>query len=110
MNLPAYLKEFRVKSALKVALAAVICVLINNIFHLDAVYLAELYTFLILTLFHGQAFKVGIESLVVAIVFGALSLLITYLFLESKILYLVLMSLVLFLCMTFIKNIFSRFC
>jgi len=106
MNLPAYLKEFRVRSALKVVLAAVICVLINNIFHLDAIYLAELYTFLILTLFHGQAFKVGVEALVAAIVFGALSLGITYLFLESKVLYLILMSLVLFLCMTFIKKYF----
>lgn len=106
MSLPAYLKEFRVKSALKVALAAVICVLVNNILNLEAIYLAELYTFLILTLFHGQALKVGVESLVAAIVFGALSLVISYLFLESEVLYLILMSLVLFLCMTFIKKYF----
>lgn len=106
MDLPTYLKEFRVKSALKVVLAAMICVLVNDILHLEAVYLAELYAFLILTLFHGQAFKVGIESLVAAIVFTVLSLGVMHLFLESKVIYLILMSGVLFFCMTFIKKYF----
>jgi hypothetical protein len=106
VDLPTYLKKFRVKSALKVVLAAVICILVNNILHLDAIYLAELYTFLILTLFHGQALKVGIESLVAAIGFASLSLGITYLFLDSKVIYIILMSLLLFLCMTFIKKYF----
>ncbi len=106
MDLPTYLKKFRVKSALKVVLAAVICILVNNILHLDAIYLAELYTFLILTLFHGQALKVGLQTLFAVIVFGAISIGITYLFLDSKVIYIILMSFVLFLCMTFIKKYF----
>jgi len=106
VNLRTYLIEFRVISALKVVLAAVICILINNILHLGDSYLSVLYVFLILNLFHGQAFKVGMQTLIAAIFFSAMSLLFTYLFVESKVLYLVIMSLLLFFCMNFIKKFF----
>ena len=106
MDLQSYLVKFRVISAFKVVLAAVICILINNIFHLESSYLSVLYVFLILNLFHGQAFKVGFQTLIAFIIYGTLSLIITYLFVESPLVYLILMSLLLFICVTFVQKYF----
>lgn len=88
---------FRVAIALKIVLAGFICILINNIFHLNLEYLSLLFVFLILSLAHGELLKVGPQVLAGNIIAGLVSLLLTYLFADSKVLYVFIMSVWIFL-------------
>jgi hypothetical protein len=109
MNKPT-LKEqfnaFRVETSLKLTLAGIICVFITNIFHLDLGYLSTLFVFLILIVAHGETLRVGAQSLLGVIISCAVTLLITYLFVESRVLYLFLSGVWIFLCMTFVYKYF----
>ncbi len=78
-------KAFKVQTALKLTLAGIICILINNIFHFDLGYFSALFSFLILVLFHGEALKVGSQALLGCVISGSVTLVITYLLIESKV-------------------------
>lgn len=106
MDLKTYLDIFRVKSALKITLAGIICILIINIFHMQSGYLSVLFVFLIMVLSHGRILKVGIQIVIALFLSAVVSLLVAYLFLDSKYLYLILMGLWIFSCMTFIGKYF----
>jgi len=106
MNIPEYINSLRVKHALKIALAGIICVLVSNILHLELGYFSLLFVFLIMTQTHGQVFRAGAIGFFVAIISGTYSLLITYLFFDSNILYMVLMSLWIFFCIVLFKRLF----
>ena len=75
LTLREYFKAFKVKTALKLVLAGIICILINNILHFDLGYFSALFSFLILVLFHGEALKVGSQALVGCVISGSVSLL-----------------------------------
>jgi|GEM_PF-1544119 len=90
-------KALKVTIALKIVLAGIICILINNLFHLNLEYLSLLFIFLILSLAHGELLKVGPQVLAGNIIAGLVSLLLTYLFADSKVLYVFIMSVWIFL-------------
>ncbi len=90
-------KAFRVTIALKIVLAGFICILVNNLFHLNLEYFSLLFVFLILSLAHGEMLKVGPQVLAGNIIAGLVSLLLTYLFADSKALYVFIMSVWIFL-------------
>jgi len=106
LTLREYFRAFKVETSLKITLAGVICILINNIFHFDKGYLSTLFVFLILVLFHGEALKVGSQALLGCVISGSVTLIITYLFVDSKVLYLLLTGLWLFFCITFVQRFF----
>jgi len=68
LTLKEHFDAFRVGTSLKLTLAGIICILINNIFHFDLGYLSTLFVFLILIIAHGETFKVGVQSLVGVII------------------------------------------
>ena len=106
LTLKEYFEAFRVKSSLKITIAGIICIVIDNILHLDLGYLSTLFVFLILIMAHGEALKVGAQSLLGVIISSAVTIIVTYLFIESKVLYLILTGFWLFLCMTFVYRYF----
>lgn len=106
LTLKEHFDAFRVETSLKLTLAGIICILINNIFHFDLGYLSTLFVFLILIIAHGETFKVGIQSLVGVIISCAVTITLTYLFVDSKVLYLFLTGVWIFLCMTFVYTYF----
>ena len=106
LTLKEHFNAFRVETSLKLTLAGIICIFINNIFHFDLGYLSTLFVFMILIIAHGDTFKVGAQSLLGVITSCAVTITITYLFVESKVLYLLLTGVWLFLCMTFVYRYF----
>ena len=106
LTLKEHFDAFRVGTSLKLTLAGIICILINNIFHFDLGYLSTLFVFLILIIAHGETFKVGVQSLVGVIISCAVTITLTYLFVDSKVLYLFLIGVWIFFCMTFIYTYF----
>ncbi len=106
LTLKEHFDAFRVETSLKLTLAGIICILINNIFHFDLGYLSTLFVFLILIIAHGETFKVGVQSLVGVIISCAVTITVTYLFVDSKVLYLFLTGAWIFLCMTFVFRYF----
>ena len=55
---------------------------------------------------HGETFKAGVQSLIGVIISCAVSIVITYLFVDSKVLYLFLTGVWIFFCMTFVFRYF----
>ncbi len=106
MTLKEHFNAFRVETSLKLTLAGIICILINNFFHFDLGYLSTLFVFLILIVAHGDTFRVGAQSLLGVIISCAVTITFTYLFVESKVLYLLLGCVWIFICMTFIFRYF----
>ncbi len=92
LTLKEYFEVFRVRIALKIVLAGNICILINKIFHFDVGYFSLLFSFLILILFHGEALKVGFQALLGCLISGSVTLIITYLLIESKVPYVLVMA------------------
>lgn len=97
---------FRVENSVKLTLSGIICIFINNLLLLDLGYLSTLFVFLIMIVAHGEVFKVGVQSLFGVIISCAVAIMITYLFIDSKILYLFLTAVWIILCMTFIFRFF----
>ncbi len=89
--------EFKVAIALKIVLAGIICIFVNNLFHLNLEYFSLLFVFLIMSLAHGEMLKAGPQVLAGNIIAGLVSLLLTYLFLDTKALYVFIMSVWIFL-------------
>jgi len=106
LTLKEHFNAFRVESSLKLTLGGIICILINNIFHFDLGYLSTLFVFLILIVAHGETFKVGAQSLIGVIISCAVTITLTYLFVDSKILYLFLTGVWIFICITFVFKFF----
>lgn len=106
MNLKTHLDIFRVKTALKITIAGIICVLIINLFHMTFGYLSSLFVFLIMVLTHGRILVVGVQIIIGVFLSAAVSLLIAYLFYDTKVLYLLFMALWIFFCMTHIGKYF----
>ncbi|GJM16155.1 MAG: hypothetical protein DHS20C13_14820 [Thermodesulfobacteriota bacterium] len=106
LTLKEHFDAFRVETSLKLTLAGIICILINNIFHFDLGYLSTLFVFLILIVAHGEIFKVGAQTLFGVIISCAVTIIITYIFVEAKVLYLFLTGVWIFFCMTFIYKYF----
>ena len=96
-GLREHFSAFKVEIALKIVITGIICILINNIFHLDIGYFSALFVFLLLVLHHGEVFKVGVETLIGCVISGLVSLLITYFLIDSKIVYVLVMSLWIFI-------------
>jgi len=99
-------KAFRVTIALKIVLGGIICILINNIFHLNLEYFSLLFLFLIMTLAHGEVLKAGSHILAASIISGLVSLLLTYLFIDSKVLYVFIMSVWIFIVVSVLVRYF----
>jgi len=78
-TLREHFNAFKVETALKLTLSGIISILINNIFHFDLGYLSILFVFLILIIAHGEALKVGAQSLLGVVISGAVTLIVTYL-------------------------------
>lgn len=106
LTLKEHFDAFRVETSLKLTLAGIICILINNIFHFDLGYLSTLFVFLILIIAHGETFKVGVQSLIGVMISCAVTITLTYIFIDSKVLYLFLIGVWIFFCMTFIYRYF----
>ena len=106
LSLSEYFKAFRVNIALKVVLSGIICILINNIFHLKLGYFSVLFVLLTLLLFHGDVLRAGSLTIAGCIVSGVVSLLITYLFFDSKLVYVLLMSVWIFLVVALLVKYF----
>lgn len=97
---------FRVETSLKLTLSGIICIFINNIFILDLGYLSTLFVFLILIIAHGETFKVGAQTLIGVIISCAVTITLTYIFVDTKVLYLFLTGVWIFVCMTFVYKYF----
>ena len=106
LTLQEYFNAFRVVNSLKLTLSGIICILINNIFHLDLGYLSTLFVFLILIVAHGETLRAGAQTLLGVVISGAVTLIVTYLFIDSKVLYLLLAGVWVFFCMTFFYRYF----
>ena len=106
MNLRHFLFTFRIKSAIKITLGGVICLIVGNVFHLESAYLSVLFLYLIMLMYNGQTFVVGIQCLAGGVVAGALSLLIANVFVQSGIVYLLLMGSLIFLIMLLLGKYF----
>ena len=106
MNLRHFLFTFRIKSAIKITLGGLFCLLVGNIFHLESPYLSVLFLYLIMLMYNGQALAVGLQSIAGSIVSGGLSLLIATIFIYSGVVYLLLMGLLIFMIMLFVGKYF----
>ena len=106
LTLQEYFNAYRVVNSLKLTLSGIICILINNIFHLELGYLSTLFVFLILIVAHGETLKVGAQTLLGVLISGTVTLIVTYLFIDSKVLYLLLSGVWVFFCMTFFYRYF----
>ncbi|MGB2691570.1 MAG: FUSC family protein [Thermodesulfobacteriota bacterium] len=106
LTLTEHFNAFRVENSLKLTLAGIVCIFVNNLFHLDLGYLSTLFVFLILIVAHGETFIVGAQSLIGVIISCVVTITITYLFVDSKILYLLLTGVWIFICMTFVFKFF----
>jgi len=106
MNLRHFLFTFRIKSAIKITLGGLFCLLVGNIFHLESPYLSVLFLYLIMLMYNGQALAVGLQSIAGSIVSGGLSLLIATVFIYSGVVYLLLMGLLIFMIMLFVGKYF----
>lgn len=106
MNLRHFLFTFRIKSAIKITLGGLFCLLVGNIFHLESAYLSVLFLYLIMLMCNGQALSVGLQSIAGGAVTGALSLLIATVFLQSPVVYLLLMGVLIFIVILFVGKYF----
>lgn len=106
MNLRHFLFTFRIKSAIKITLGGLFCLLVGNIFHLESAYLSVLFLYLIMLMYNGQALSVGLQSIAGGIVAGGLSLLIATVFIYSGVVYLLLMGLLIFMIMLLVGKYF----
>lgn len=106
MNLRHFLFTFRIKSAIKITLGGLLCLLVGNVFHLESAYLSVLFLYLIMLMYNGQTFIVGVQCLAGGVVVGALSLLIANVFVQSGVVYLLLMGALIFLIMLLLGKYF----
>ncbi|MGB7293784.1 MAG: hypothetical protein WBD99_16575 [Thermodesulfobacteriota bacterium] len=106
MNIQDYINSLRVKYALKIVIAGIICVLVSNIFHLELGYFSVLFLFLIMTQAHGQVFKAGLTGLITSMICGFYSLLVTHIFFDLEILYIFLMASAIFICILTFNRLF----
>ncbi len=106
LTLSEHFDAFKAETSLKITLCGIICIVINNIFHFNMGYLSNLFVFLILIIAHGEVLKVGAQSLIGVLIAGFVTLIITYLFIESKVLYLLMMGVWIFFCITFVYRYF----
>ena len=91
-DLKEHFKALKVETALKLVITGIICILINNFFHLELGYFSALFSFLLIVLFHGEIIKVGLQALAGAVISGLVSILLAYLFIESSLVYVLVMS------------------
>jgi hypothetical protein len=106
MKIQDYINSLRVKYALKITTAGIICVLASNIFHLELGYFSLLFVFMIMTQAHGHILRAGAIGFFVTVISGAYGLLITYIFFDSSILYMFLICLWIFLCIVMFNRLF----
>jgi len=82
-----YCQRFRVHLALKVALGAVLCAFLCNVFHLSMGYLSSLIVVLVLVMFHGQTLWAGVPAILGILVAGTVQVWITMLLGDSRVAY-----------------------
>jgi len=93
----------RIKLCLKIGIAGIICILIGNLFHLESSYFSTLFTFLVMSQFKGKVFHSGWQGLLISLIFGAVSIVISNIFYDIRLVYLLLMCSWLFLCTTLVN-------
>jgi len=93
----------RIKLCLKIGIAGIICILIGNLFHLESFYLSTLFTFLVMSQFKGKVFRAGLQGVLISLIFGAVSIVISNIFYDIRIIYLLIMCSCLFLCTTLVN-------
>lgn len=104
MTLHYYLNSFRVQNALKVALASVICVIINAIGDFQYGFFGVINVFILMVMIPETTIKQGI----IVFIGSALGVVVAYLFIsiltELRLLYLILMVIWLLFCMYQFSN------
>ena len=91
MTIEKHIKTYRVKYALKATLACLICILINEYWHLDYGFFSVISAFVLLSMFYDNTASKGIQRFI-GIFFGAiLAVLIVNLFYDVKPIYLFIM-------------------
>jgi|GEM_PF-6721636 uncharacterized membrane protein YgaE (UPF0421/DUF939 family) len=76
MTLHEHVERFRVRLAIKTAVAAVLCGFIVIAFHLQYGYLAPLFTILILIVFRGRTIEAGVPGFFACLVAGSIAMII----------------------------------
>ena len=85
------LREFRVRHALKIALACCLCVLVPTLLQIQSIYMCPLFAFMLLTGFYADSLAAALEALALVLVAAAGAVAITALFDEAPPLHLALM-------------------
>ena len=75
-----HLREFRVRHALKLAVACCLCILVPTVLHLQSIYLCPLFAFMVLSSFYNDTFGAALEVLGFVVFAAAGALLIAGLF------------------------------
>jgi len=100
-----HFRRFRVRFAIKVTLASVVCALISFLFHLSFGYLSPLIVVLILVAFRDQVVKAGIPGFLSVLVAGGVALAICGVLVEAQIALVLCILGWLFLWMAFLVRI-----
>jgi uncharacterized membrane protein YccC len=85
------LREFRVRHALKIALACCLCVLVPALLQIQSIYMCPLFAFMLLTGFYADSLAAALDALALVLVAAAGAVLITALFVEAPPIHLALM-------------------
>jgi uncharacterized membrane protein YccC len=85
-----HLREFRVRHALKIALACCLCIVVPTLLELQSIYMCPLFAFMLLTGFYSDTLGAALEVLVVVLLAATGALLIAALFGGAPPLYLAL--------------------
>ncbi len=105
LTLDDHFRRFRVRFALKVTLASIVCALIGFIFHLSYGYLSPVLVVMIFVAFRGQVVKAGIPAFFAGIVAGSVSLVLCGVLIEAPIALVLCMLSWLFLWMAFLGRV-----
>jgi uncharacterized membrane protein YccC len=91
MTIEKHIKTYRVKYALKATLACLICILINEYWHLDYGFFSVISAFVLLSMFYDNTVSKGIQRFIGILLGAILAVLIVNLFYDVKPIYLFIM-------------------
>ncbi len=105
LTLDDHFRRFRVRFAIKVTLASIVCALIGFFFHLSYGYLSPVLVVMIFVAFRDQVVKAGIPAFFAVLVAGGVSLLLCGVLIEAPIALVLCMLGWLFLWIAFLRHI-----
>lgn len=105
LTLDDHFRRFRVRFAIKVTLASIVCALIGFVFHLSYGYLAPVLIVMIFVAFRDQVVKAGIPAFFAVLVAGGVSLVFCGVLIEAPFALVLCMLGWLFLWMAFLGRI-----